>query len=76
MYTLEVKPGADGEVLWLDRSQYKILKRSTNTTLLLSSDGKQCFAILNGGHRRRVLTRLGYDPDQTYNPPAINGGTF
>jgi hypothetical protein len=71
-YTLQVKPGQKArEVVWLDLSQYKVVRDGTNTLLLMSLDGRQCFSILKSGQRRRVLESLGYDPAAVWKPEEV-----
>ena len=63
MLTLEVKIG-DEQPVWLDRGDYKIVKRSNQSILL--SDRRTAFSILTGKRRERWLRRHGFDPETTY----------
>ena len=71
-YTLEVKPGRTTRgVVWLDLTQFKVVRNGTNSLLLMSADGTQCFSILKGKRRKQVLESLGYDADAIWESQEV-----
>ena len=62
--TLEVKVGNEDAPIWLDRDQFRVVKRSNQSVLL--TDGRTAFSILVGKRRETWLRHHGFDPETTY----------
>jgi hypothetical protein len=72
MRTLEIKvlgkekagrsiPTIEYIVMEIDWESFKVILSGTNRDLI--GDGKIAFSILKGQRRRKILEKLGYDPD-------------